>query len=476
VNLLAAAWIQFMVKDWFSHGEGDPNRSWEIPIDRSDPWPERPFKILKTIADTTHPASDRRPPTFINNSTHWWDGSQIYGSSPEQQHDRRTHAGDGKLWIDPNGLLMLPDDPKKNPALVPGWWLGLNMMATVFVREHNAVCDRLQAEYPQWSDEQLFQHARLVVSALMAKIHTVEWTTAIIAHPTTVTGLRSEWWGIAGERVRRNFGRVSRGEVLSGIPGSKTDHYGVPYSLTEEFTIVYRMHPLIPDDYEFRSAATDDELSRKGLQEISGPAAQELTHEVDMTDLFYSFGTAHPGAIVLHNFPRSLVQFKRPDNGILMDIGAIDILRARELGVPRYNQFRRLLHMKPVASFEELTGGDKVLADEIRRVYAGEIERVDMMVGMFAEPRPQGFAFSDTAFRIFLLMAARRLNSDRFLTQDFNETVYTPAGIEWVQTNDMISVLLRHYPDLAPALRGKDNAFKPWNLASQAVGAHGGRP
>jgi hypothetical protein len=26
----------------------------------------------------------------------------------------------------------------------------------------------------------------------------------------------------------------------------------------------------------------------------------------------------------------------------------------------------------------------------------------------------------------------------------------------------MIDVLLRHYPELTPALRGVDNAFKPW--------------
>jgi hypothetical protein len=49
---------------------------------------------------------------------------------------------------------------------------------------------------------------------------------------------------------------------------------------------------------------------------------------------------------------------------------------------------------------------------------------------MYAENPPQGFAFSDTAFRIFVLMASRRLNSDRFLTSDYNEHTYTRTGIE----------------------------------------------
>ena len=39
-----------------------------------------------------------------------------------------------------------------------------------------------------------------------------------------------------------------------------------------------------------------------------------------------------------------------------MDLAATDIVRTRELGVPRYNEFRRLLHLKrAVKSFAELT-------------------------------------------------------------------------------------------------------------------------
>jgi hypothetical protein len=81
---------------------------------------------------------------------------------------------------------------------------------------------------------------------------------------------------------------------------------------------------------------------------------------------------------------------------------------------------------------------------------------------MYAEKRPAGFAFSDTAFRIFVLMASRRLNSDRFFTKDFRPEVYSPEGLAWVRDNDMRTVLLRHYPQLRPALARSDNAFAPW--------------
>ncbi|MBV9281454.1 MAG: heme peroxidase, partial [Chloroflexi bacterium] len=153
----------------------------------------------------------------------------------------------------------------------------------------------------------------------------------------------------------------------------------------------------------------------------------------------------------------------RPD-GNYLDLAATDILRARELGVPRYNQFRRLMHRNPVRSFEELTDNPTWQA-ELRRVYDGDIERVDLMVGLYAEPKPAGFGFSDTAFRIFILMASRRLNSDRFFTDDFTPRVYTRAGMDWIESNDMSSVLIRHFPRLAASLHGVDNAFAPWPRA-----------
>ena len=123
------------------------------------------------------------------------------------------------------------------------------------MREHNAVCDVLHAAYPAWADDQVFDKARLVIAALIAKIHTVEWTTAILGHPALQIGMRANWFGLAEERVHRLLGRVSSSEIISGIPGSATDHHGAPYSITEEFVAVYRMHPLMPDDLTLRSVA-----------------------------------------------------------------------------------------------------------------------------------------------------------------------------------------------------------------------------
>ena len=55
-----------------------------------------------------------------------------------------------------------------------------------------------------------------------------------------------------GKKFKDTFGHV--GSILSGVVGmKKPENHGVPYSLTEEFTSVYRMHQLLPDTLELRN-------------------------------------------------------------------------------------------------------------------------------------------------------------------------------------------------------------------------------
>ncbi len=101
--------------------------------------------------------------------------------------------------------------------------------------------------------------------------------------------------------------------MLGGIPGSATNHHGVPYSLTEEFVAVYRMHPLLPDDFTFRSVATTSVLEERTFPELGALHVRERLDELGMPNALYSFGVAHPGAITLHNYPRFLQHLTRPD-------------------------------------------------------------------------------------------------------------------------------------------------------------------
>ena len=72
----------------------------------------------------------------------------------------------------------------------------------------------------------------------------------------------------------------------------------------------------------------------------------------------------------------------------------------------------------------------------------------------------------DTAFRIFIPMASRRLDSDKYFTTDCYAAIYPKVGMNWGQNTTMIDAVLRHHPELCPAMRGVTNAFQQRILAT----------
>jgi Animal haem peroxidase len=458
LNLLAASWIQFQVHDWFVHKRSKTQHV-EIPLAPGDNWGEPTMKVPRTEEDP-QPQGSKKPPAYANLNSHWWDCSQLYGCDAATEKQVRTMTG-GKLKIEPTGLL--PVDPVTGISIsgfTDNWWTGLAMLHTLFTWEHNYICDLLAHHNPTWNDQQIFVKARLITAALVAKIHTVEWTCAIIPHPIIQTGMNANWNGLLEGDLQDVIGFIDDSEILGGIIGSKADHHAAPYSLTEEFVAVYRMHPLMPDEVVFKSLATGRALETVTLEAMSGKRTPSVAERVTMPDQFYSFGVAHPGALTLHNYPTTLQNLRR-DDGERLDLAAVDIFRDRERGVPRYNQFRKLFHKDPVKSFDELTD-NPAWRKQIKEVYNGDLDKVDLMTGLYAEPLPSGFGFSETAFRVFILMASRRLKSDRFFTDDWRPEVYTEFGLDYVKKNSMLTVLKRHFPQLAPALEGVTNAFAPW--------------
>ncbi|MDQ3935229.1 MAG: peroxidase [Actinomycetota bacterium] len=464
LNILAAAWIQFENHNWFFHGRGKEDEVMEVPIPEGDDWHENPMRVRKTTSVPAGQGSSIAEDSvnFGNTETHWWDASQLYGVGFEKQAQLRTFV-DGKLKIDEGDRL--PPDPDQEGVDLTGfnenWWFGLSCLHSLFTKEHNAICDELKRENPRWSDQELFEKAWLINSALMAKIHTVEWTPGIVNNTALWAAMNTNWSGLLGQHTKDLIGRLGDSEIFSGIMGSPSEHHGARFQLTEEFVSVYRMHPLIPDDWKIYDLRTGKLREEREFVELATKNTRSFMDGFDIPDLIYSMGIEHPGAITLHNYPRALQRHVRID-GEVMDLATLDILRDRERGVPRYNDFREEMRMPRVRSFDELTP-NKEWAEQIRRVYKNDIDKVDLQVGMYAEPLPPGFGFSDTAFRVFILMASRRLKSDRFFTTDFRPEVYTETGIKWVNRTKMKDVLLRHYPQLEPALEGMPNAFLPWH-------------
>ncbi|GGX00923.1 peroxidase family protein [Streptomyces chartreusis] len=472
LNVLAAAWIQFQVHDWVNHRRHKPGeRSVEVPLPPgSGPWhntPGGPDENVMRFAENEGIEVPGRPPLlFGNTASHWWDGSEVYGGDERTARFLREADGRAELRLEDGHLPAGGNGGIPLTGFSDNWWMGLSAMHTLFAREHNAVCAALRAEYPAMGEERIYQTARLVVSALIAKIHTVEWTPAILATEAIDIALHTNWQGPPRKWLDRLGLWLLEAHSLTGIPKTLPDHHTAPYSLTEDFVTVYRMHPLIPDDFELREHHFGQRLETVGFLDIQGGAAEARIRKTGLANTLYSFGIAHPGAITLHNFPRSLQRFERESE--IIDLSVVDLVRTRRRGVPRYNDFRAGLHQPRLRSFEELTENAETLA-RLKEVYRS-VDEIDTVVGLFGENPPTGFGFSDTAFRVFILMASRRLQSDRFLTVDYRPEVYTPLGIDWVERGGMDSVIQRHCPELAPLLPRGASAFAPWRAVRPSDG------
>ncbi len=501
VNFIAASWIQFMIHDWVSHGANAVENPIQITLPDDDPLGSGIMEVQRTTPDNDRSdlENDTLPATYRNVNTHWWDGSQLYGSSKETSDSVREFV-DGRLRVNDDNTL--PTDFWTGVPITgfdDNWWVGLSMMHQLFVLEHNAIAQTLKENNPDASDQWLYDKARLVNSALMAKIHTIEWTPAIIANPVTERALYANWYGLLGNRDGRDkfqdeaedfYDRIKGSDSwllqlilatnpalaekvnspgfleqgLGGIVGSREpNNHGTDYSLTEEFVAVYRMHPLMRDNIDIYDIGSNIISAEIPIQETRDGDAEDILSEQGGDRLWYSFGITHPGSLTLNNYPEFLRNLSLPFVGDI-DLATIDIVRDRERGVPRYNEFRRQIGLNPIKQFEDLTT-DPATLDELKRLYGNDVEKIDALVGQLAETiRPEGFAFGETAFQIFIMNASRRLSTDRFFTKDYTDEVYTKEGIDWVEDNTMVDVLLRHFPELSSSLVGQENAFKPWGL------------
>jgi hypothetical protein len=469
LNLLAAAWIQFQVHDWVQHGHYPlGQRDITVPLPDGMKWsntvggPEE--SVMRIAGDRSlyeaEPGATTPPLVFGNTTSHWWDGSEVYGNTLDKAMTLRDGA---RLRLE-DGYLPIDLDGREVTGFAESWWLGLSGMHTLFAREHNAVCDALRSSYPSWSDERVYQTARLIVSALIAKIHTVEWTPAILATEAIDVGLHANWFGAPSDWLTRLGVWLMDVHAIKGIPETTPDHHAAPYSLTEDFVTVYRLHPLLPDEYQLYHHRTGQSIGTHAFIDLQGKMTDALMRKCGLESVLYSMGIAHPGAIALHNYPRSLENFER-ENGERINLAVVDLVRERHRGIPRYNAFREGLHKPRITRWEDLTENPESVR-RLKEIYR-DIDLVDTMVGLHAETPPQGFGFSDTAFRIFILMATRRLQSDRFLNVDFRPEVYSPLGIDWVQSNSMTSVILRHCPELAAFLPRSKSAFAPWRALDE---------
>ncbi|XP_043687179.1 alpha-dioxygenase 1-like isoform X2 [Telopea speciosissima] len=472
-NMIAASWIQFMIHDWIDHLEDTKQEELIAPREVEGQCPLKAFRFYKTKEVPTGFYEIKNG--TLNSRTPWWDGSSIYGNNAKELGKVRTYK-DGKLKISAeDGLLLHDKDGNSISGDVRNSWAGVSTFQALFVKEHNAVCDTLKKEYPHLEDEELYRHARLVTSAVIAKIHTIDWTVELLKTDTLLGSMRTNWYGILGKKFKDTFGHIG-GPILGGLVGlKKPDNHGVPYSLTEEFVSVYRMHSLLPDYLLLRNLSASPGpnkspplLKKVPITDLIGINGEKTLSEIGFARQMVSMGHQASGALELFNYPmwlRDLIPQNpdgtdRPDH---VDLPALEVYRDRERKVARYNEFRRGVMLIPISKWEDLTD-DAEAIQTLREVYGDDVEQLDLLVGLMAEKKIKGFAISETAFVIFIIMANRRLEADRFFTSYFNEETYTKKGLEWVNTTESLrDVLHRHHPEMIEKWMNSSSAFSVWD-------------
>ncbi|KAE9607479.1 putative hem peroxidase [Lupinus albus] len=257
----------------------------------------------------------------------------------------------------------------------------------------------------------------------------------------------------------------------------KPRDHGVPYSLTEEFVSVYRMHSMLPEEIVLRNinpTSTNGKnkcpqvLEKVPIREMLGKEGERKLSKIGMEQMLVSMGHQSCGAVALWNYPtcmRNLIahDIDGEDRSDPVDMASMEVYRDREREVARYNEFRRNLLMIPLTKWEDLTDEEEVI-EVLKEVYGDDIEKLDLIVGLQAEKKIKGFAISETAFFIFLMMASRRIEADSFFTTNFNSQTYTDKGLEWVNiTESLKDVIDRHYPEMTKKWLRCSSAFSVWD-------------
>lgn len=392
--------------------------------------------------------------TFRNNVTAWWDASQIYGyDETSARRARRDPADPAKLLMvrldgrqgegERYGYLPVFRAPcaagqtegcdpinrewvgQESVAFPDNWTIGLSFFHNVFVREHNIIVDEFRKlakmqpgedsglrnpdrpsqviTYSQVTDEELFQVARLIVAAQIAKIHTTEWTTQLLYDEPGYIAMNSNWHGLferyelisevierlvlklreSPDSKRSNllYSAFAAGPGIFGLGNHKfptlfhrwfgidewnlsdpddvnggTNHFGSPFNFTEEFVTVYRLHAMVPDLLEYREWGDDPNVIRRkdAVVETFRAGATSAMRERGIANWALSMGRQRLGRLSLLNVPQFLQNLDlRPRLDTKIDIAALDIIRDREHGLPGFNEFRRQLGLRQLTSFDD---------------------------------------------------------------------------------------------------------------------------
>ncbi|XP_075038775.1 prostaglandin G/H synthase 2 [Mixophyes fleayi] len=311
----------------------------------------------------------KRGAAFTKALGHGVDLNHIYGESLDRQHKLRLKMHgklkyqviDGEMYpptVKDAGVDMIypPHMPEHLKFAVGqevfGLVPGLMMYATIWLREHNRVCDILMQEHPEWDDERLFQTARLILIGETIKIVIEDY----VQH-------------LSGYHFKLKFDP----ELLFN------QRFQYQNRIAAEFNTLYHWHPLLPDAFQINEREYN-------YQEFIYNNSVIVEHGI--SQMVESFTRQSAGRVAGgRNFPAAVFR-----------VAVASIEQSREMKYQSLNQYRKHFMLKPFKSFEELTG-EKEMSAELEKLY-GDIDAVEFYPGLLVEkPRP-GAIFGETMVEI----------------------------------------------------------------------------
>ena len=481
----AAAHLQQLVHD-VAQTAPDNQRKHAIAVD--------PDSELAALGVTHHwnrsdaPNALREDGEGMHGTTVWWDMSHIYGSDIETLAEVRsfpdgTRVPDGKLYLegmgaDGKGGLYLPvkevaagETGRKHRQIVTGF--GRNMTApleaehTLYARHHNWVADVLKERYGHWSDNQIFQIARRVVTMTYAKIHTGTWTHTLFANEAVVNGLNANLFGRA-ERKRPHFDKkiyrpeqgtdpvahgIAAGKVRKDKPEIKGNYFSKAYRFGHQIWVDQLKCPTIGTKVD----ASTREVNMKSLRELDG---HEFIRTEGLGSVYYYMMHTRLGAPVAGN-TADFFRDMATEEGVL-NLLEHEIRKDRRRGTPTWTDYQKCHNIPPSEKWEHLfldpdsaASQDKIA--KLKALYPAGISTLDAVIGLtLNEHRPEGLAITNEGFQTFVQEATSRIRKSPYLTEKWRPDEVSWTAINLVEAIDKEKLLYLHCPELREWLETRE--------------------
>lgn len=335
-----------------------------------------------------------------NEITSWLDGSMVYGSDDARNVALRA-PGTPFLATSSNNLLPFNTDSLTNANgfiadptslflagdIRANEQLGLTVMHTLFMREHNRIAANLLNDDPGADADEVYEQARRLVIAKIQVITFEEWLPVLLG-PNAIP-------------------------AYSGYDDS------VNPTIFNAFSVAaFRLGHSMLNEQILRLDAAGDEISDGHLDLkaafFAGPSI--LQNETDLDPILRGFANQlhqEIDPLIIDDIRNFL--FGQPGSGGF-DLASLNIQRGRDHGVPGYNDMREALGLARVTQFGQITT-DNTLAEALFDTY-GDVNEIDLWVGGLAEDSVAGSQLGELFQAILVRQFTALRDGDRFWWED----------------------------------------------------------